>query len=68
MDSDSEQARQFRLLADRRNLITYLQYALKDVAAISLTSASLLGIAIAHLENDEDNSTFGLPVDRKELS
>jgi hypothetical protein len=46
--------------SDRRQLIEYLRYVVEEVAAVNLTSAALLGEAIAHLEDDEDNPKCGL--------
>jgi len=39
-----------RLFPDPANLITYLQYAVDDVAELDEASATFLRIAISHLE------------------
>jgi hypothetical protein len=41
--------------AERDVLIAYLQYAVEDVAAMSESSATLLRMAIAHLEVSESH-------------
>ena len=57
-----------RTISAKCNLIAYLRYAIEDVAAVNLASASLLRDAIAHLEDDEDNRKFGLRADSSSLS
>jgi len=45
-------------LADRAKLITYLQYAVDDVAELNETSAALLRMAITHLAGADSLCAF----------